>query len=204
MGMGYLVGKWGKDEAITKEMHDGLRRATTTASSLETKQGSGNISKTQTKETPSGLSSPRTSSEGGPRCQVTIGGSPVQARPERLSNLPKELPLEEDKVTTLENELKSIKAIYNKALITLTKGVKKLEKNLKHQRSWAVVDSSEDKEVSLDKEDSPKQGRMIEEIDKYENVNLVESSKQWEAHETAGHRMESDDTEVVDFSTDSP
>ncbi|GJZ00373.1 hypothetical protein Tco_0517802 [Tanacetum coccineum] len=52
------------DEAITKEMHDGLRRATTTASSLEAEQGSGNISKTQTKATPSRLSSPRTSSEG--------------------------------------------------------------------------------------------------------------------------------------------
>ncbi|GJS02903.1 hypothetical protein Tco_0319411 [Tanacetum coccineum] len=39
------------DEAITKEMHDGLGRATTTASSLEAEQGSGNISKTQTKAT---------------------------------------------------------------------------------------------------------------------------------------------------------
>nr|GEY13865.1 hypothetical protein [Tanacetum cinerariifolium] len=29
-------------------------------------------------------------------------------------------------------------------------------------------------------------------------------SKQGEAHETAGHRMESDDTKVVDFSTASP
>nr|GEU50075.1 retrovirus-related Pol polyprotein from transposon TNT 1-94 [Tanacetum cinerariifolium] len=46
--------------------------------------------------------------------------------------------------------------------------------------------------------------RMIKEIDKDENVNLVKSSKQGEAHETAGHRMESDDTEVVDFSTASP
>nr|GEV11729.1 zinc finger, CCHC-type [Tanacetum cinerariifolium] len=45
---------------------------------------------------------------------------------------------------------------------------------------------------------------MIEEIDEDENVNLVKSSKQGEAHETAGHRMESDDNEVVDFSTASP
>ncbi|GKC53639.1 hypothetical protein Tco_1076384, partial [Tanacetum coccineum] len=37
-----------------------------------------------------------------------------------------------------------------------------------------------------------------------ENVNLVKSSKQGEAHDTVGHRMESDDTEVVDFSTASP
>nr|GEU29067.1 ribonuclease H-like domain-containing protein [Tanacetum cinerariifolium] len=45
--------------------------------------------------------------------------------------------------------------------------------------------------TSLDHEDSPKQGRMIEEINKYKNVNLVKSSKQ-----RAKHRM--------DFSTGSP
>nr|GEW97606.1 hypothetical protein [Tanacetum cinerariifolium] len=45
---------------------------------------------------------------------------------------------------------------------------------------------------------------MIEEINEDENVNLVKSSKQREAYETAGHRIESDDTEVVDFSTASP
>nr|GEV59963.1 retrovirus-related Pol polyprotein from transposon TNT 1-94 [Tanacetum cinerariifolium] len=90
------------------------------------------------------------------------GGSPVQARPERLSNLPNEPPLRE------------------------------------------VVDSSKDKEESLDKEDSPKQGRTIEEIDEDKNINLIKSSKEGKAHETAGHRIESDDTEVVDFSTASP
>ncbi|GJV75835.1 hypothetical protein Tco_1507419 [Tanacetum coccineum] len=47
-------------------------------------------------------------------------------------------------------------------------------------------------------------GRIIEEIDEDENVNLVKSNKQGEAHDLAGHRMESDDTEVVDFSTASP
>ncbi|GJU89023.1 hypothetical protein Tco_1301446 [Tanacetum coccineum] len=41
---------------------------------------------------------------------------------------------------------------------------------------------------------------MIEEIDQDENVNLVKSSKQGEAHETVKHRMESD----VDFSNASP
>nr|GEU49532.1 hypothetical protein [Tanacetum cinerariifolium] len=170
------------DEAITKEMHDGLGRATTTASSLE-------------------------------------------AKPERLSNLPNEPPLEEgnispsgegsmqllelmdictklsNKVTALENELKSTKSVYNKALITLTKKVKKLEKKLKHKRRRAVVDSLEDEEASFDNKDSPKQGRMIEKINENENVNLVKSSKQGEAHETVGHRIKSDDTKVVDFST---
>nr|GFB65859.1 hypothetical protein [Tanacetum cinerariifolium] len=75
-------------------------------------------------------------------------GSPIQARPERLSNLLNEPPLGE--------------------------------------------------------EDSPKQGRIVEEIDEDENVNLVKSSKRRKAHEIAWHRMKSDDTEVVDFSTASP
>nr|GEX37904.1 hypothetical protein [Tanacetum cinerariifolium] len=121
------------DEAITKEMHDGLGTATTTASSLEAEKGS---------------------------------GSPIQARPERLSNLPNEPPLGEGN-TSRSGEGK-------------------------------------DEEASLDKEDSPKQGRMIKEIDENENVNLVKSSKQGEAHEIVGHRIKSDDTKVVDFSTASP
>ncbi|GJZ42874.1 reverse transcriptase domain-containing protein [Tanacetum coccineum] len=147
------------DEAIIKEMHDGLVRATTTASSVEAEQGSGNIAKTQTKATSSGPSSPRTSSE--------------------------------DKVTLLEDELASTKAVYNKALITLTKRVKKLEKQLKHKRRRAVIDSSEGEGPSLDVEDSPKQGRMIEEIDNDETVNLVKSEELGKSHDTAEHNMES-------------
>ncbi|GJR96081.1 hypothetical protein Tco_0268255 [Tanacetum coccineum] len=162
--MGYVTDSdkltFQKDEAITKEMHDGLGRATTTSSSLEVEQGS-----------------------------VYHGGSPVQVRPERLSNLPNEPPLGEgnisqsgegsmqllelmeictklsDKVTTLEDELRSTKVVYNKSLITLTK-----------------------------------RGRMIGEINQDKNVNLVKSIKQGEAHETDKHRMESD----VDFSTACP
>ncbi|GJU96333.1 hypothetical protein Tco_1321089 [Tanacetum coccineum] len=147
------------DEAIIKEMHDGLVRTTTTASSLEAEQGRGNIAKTQTKATSSGPSSPRTSSEDGPRCHFTMGDIPVQARPER-------------------DELASTKAVYNKALITLTKRVKKLEKQLKHKKRRVVIDSSEDEGPSLDAEDSPKQGRMIEEVDKRRTVNLVKSREQ--------------------------
>nr|GFA90635.1 hypothetical protein [Tanacetum cinerariifolium] len=179
------------DEAITKEMYDGLGRTTTTAFSLEAEKGNGNIFKTQTKATPSGPSYPRTSSEG----NTTRSGEDSMQLLE-LKDICTKL---SDKVTALENELKSTKAVYNKALITLTKRVKKLEKKLKHKRRRAVVDSLEDEEASLDREDSPKQERMIEEINKDENVNLVKSSKQGEAHKTAVHRIESDDSEVVDF-----
>nr|GFA65966.1 hypothetical protein [Tanacetum cinerariifolium] len=137
------------DEAITKEMHDRLGRATTTASSLAAEHGSGNISKTQTKATPSRPSSPRTSLEGGPGCHFTIGDSPIQARPKRLSNLPYEPPLGE---------------------------VKKLEEQLKHKGRRAVIDSSDVAEPSLDAEDSPTQGMMIEELDKDKNRERIQLS----------------------------
>nr|GEX99307.1 hypothetical protein [Tanacetum cinerariifolium] len=182
------------DEAITKEMHDGLGRATSIASSLAVDQCSGTITKTHPKATPSGPSSPRTSLEGGPGCHFTMRDSHVQARPKRLSNLPNEPPLRE--VTSLENELTCIKAVYNKALINLTKRVKKLEKQLKHKGRRPVIDSLDDVEPSLDAEDSPKQRRMIEELDKDKNVKLVQSSKKGEAQETTEHRIE--------FSTASP
>nr|GFA14269.1 reverse transcriptase domain-containing protein [Tanacetum cinerariifolium] len=171
-------------EAITKEMHDGLGRATTNTSSLEAEQGSGNISKTQTKATPSSPSSPRTSSKGGLGYHVAIGDNICT----KLSN----------KVTTLENELTSTKAVYNTALITLTKRVKKLEKKLKHKRKRAIIVSSEDEEASLNHEDSSKKGRMIKEIDEDKNVNLVQSSKQGEAHEIAEHRMDLSTSSQID------
>ncbi|GKC90554.1 hypothetical protein Tco_1151203 [Tanacetum coccineum] len=96
--------------------------------------------------------------------QLALMGS-VHARPE-------------GKVTSIGNELSSTKDVHNKALITLTKRVKKLEKKLKLKRRSAVVDSSEDEEASLHNEDSSKQGRMIEEIDEDENVNLVKSKSE--------------------------
>ncbi|GKF78791.1 hypothetical protein Tco_0234359, partial [Tanacetum coccineum] len=56
------------DEAVYKELDDSLLRAATTASSLEVKQDSGNIAKTQSKATPNESSSLGTTSGGGPRC----------------------------------------------------------------------------------------------------------------------------------------
>ncbi|GKC85536.1 hypothetical protein Tco_1141253, partial [Tanacetum coccineum] len=97
-----------------------------------------------------------------------------------------------NKVTSLEDELASTKAVYNKALITLTKRVKKLEKQLKHKRRRIVIDSSKDEGLSLDAKDSPKQGRMIEEINNDDTVNLVKSRELGKSHDTAEHRMESE------------
>nr|GEX33258.1 hypothetical protein [Tanacetum cinerariifolium] len=145
------------DEAITKEMHDGLGRATTIASRLESKEGSMHLLE-------------------------------LMAICTKLSA----------KVTTLENKLTSTKAVYNKALVTLTKRVKKLENKLKHKRRRAFIDSSEDKEASLDHKDSPKQGMMIEEIDEDENVDLMlfdntmESIRKFIPMECEGQKVDSE------------
>ncbi|GKF87337.1 hypothetical protein Tco_0258214 [Tanacetum coccineum] len=69
-----------QDEAVYKELGDSLVRATTTASSLEAEQDSGNINKTQSKATPN-----ESNSGGGPRCQETIEDTIAHTRFESVS-----------------------------------------------------------------------------------------------------------------------
>nr|GEY05447.1 hypothetical protein [Tanacetum cinerariifolium] len=95
------------------------------------------------------------------------------------------------------DELTTTKAVYNKALITLTQRVKKLEKQLKHKRKRAIIHSSAEEEPSLDVEDSPKQGMLIEEIDKDKNINLV--SEQEEVQETAEPSKDDDDATLAEI-----
>nr|GEU51860.1 hypothetical protein [Tanacetum cinerariifolium] len=57
------------DEAVHKELGDCLVRAAITASSIEAEQGSGNINKTQSKETPNEPSSYGTDFGGAPRVE---------------------------------------------------------------------------------------------------------------------------------------
>nr|GEU71207.1 hypothetical protein [Tanacetum cinerariifolium] len=82
-----------------------------------------------------------------------------------------------NKVTQLEIELSTTKAIYNKAFITLTNRIKKLESQLKQKRSRAVIHSLDEEGPSVHIKDSPKQGRIIEEINKDENINLRSLAK---------------------------
>nr|GEZ06590.1 hypothetical protein [Tanacetum cinerariifolium] len=156
------------DKAITKEMHDGLGRATTAASSLAAEQESGNITKTQTKATPPGPSSPRTSSEGGPGCHFTMGDSPVQARPKRLSNLPYEPPLKEG--NTSRSGEGSMQYLELMEICTKLSSIREEEQlltpEMMHNQVWMLRILP---------------NRMIKELDKDENVNLVQSSKQGEA-----------------------
>nr|GEV30748.1 hypothetical protein [Tanacetum cinerariifolium] len=143
------------NEAVYKELVDRLVRATTTASSLEAKQDSGNIDKTQSKATPNEVGSPGTTSSGGPRCQEAMG-----------------IPL-----------LKLEKTKTNQALDidSLKKRVKKLEKKQrsrthKFKRLYKVgltarVDSFKDKPSFG--EDASKKRRKIDDIDADEDITLM-------------------------------
>nr|GEU72129.1 putative ribonuclease H-like domain-containing protein [Tanacetum cinerariifolium] len=151
--------------------------AITTHASLEAAQDSDNIIKTQTMAMPNVDIHQGLDTGGSPRRQETMGGTSAQTR-----------------VTQLENELSTTKAIYNKAFITLTNRVKKLESQLKKKRSSAVIHSSDKEGPSVHIKDSLKQGRIIEEMDKDKNINL--DSEQGEVQETVKHSR--DDETLVE------
>nr|GEX11854.1 reverse transcriptase domain-containing protein [Tanacetum cinerariifolium] len=146
-------------------------------------------------------------------------GTSAQTRSERVLEKPNEPPLTEghtsgsgkgrleenieltdiiptpyDLPLTRETELSTTKAVYNKDFVTLTNRVKKLESRLKKKRSKAIIHSSDEEGPSVHIDDSPKQGRIIEEMDKDENINLV--SEQGDVQETAEH-LRGDDDETL-------
>ncbi|GKE11751.1 hypothetical protein Tco_1415302, partial [Tanacetum coccineum] len=88
------------DKAVYKERGDSLVRATTTASSLEAEHDSGNIAKTQSKETPNESSSLGTTSGGGPSGE---GSLKLKELMELCTNLQQRvLDLEKAKTTQAE------------------------------------------------------------------------------------------------------
>ncbi|GJU87312.1 hypothetical protein Tco_1294858 [Tanacetum coccineum] len=181
-------------------MYPSLVRAATIASSLEAEQDSGNINKTQSKETPNESSFLGTTSGGGPRCQETMGDTIAQTRFENVSKHSNDslltrgnrLQSEEDRLkldelmplcTTLQNrilDLKKTKTSQHNEIASLKKRVKKLEKKdrsrtYRLKRLYKVgltarLESSDDEESLGD--DASKQGR-IDAIDLDEEINLV-------------------------------
>nr|GEU48513.1 hypothetical protein [Tanacetum cinerariifolium] len=165
------------DEAVFKERGDSLGRATTTTSSLEAEQDSGNIHKTQPKATSNKTSSLGTSSGVNTPVsdEVTIK---LKELMELCTNLSK-------KVLDLEDELKKIKTTYKIEVDDLKKRVEKLERKNKSRphklkrlykvRLTAMVESSSDEEPALNKEDASKQGKNIDEIDANDEITLVDT-----------------------------
>ncbi|GJT81778.1 hypothetical protein Tco_1056120 [Tanacetum coccineum] len=80
-------------EAVFKEWDDRVVRATTTAASLDAKQASGNINRTQSMEIPNVPLPQGIGAGGSPRCQEAMGGSIAQTRSERVPTPPYDSPL---------------------------------------------------------------------------------------------------------------
>ncbi|GJV26175.1 hypothetical protein Tco_1378870 [Tanacetum coccineum] len=165
----------GKDEAIHKELDDILVRASTTTSSLEAEQDSGNINKTQSKAIPNESSSQGTNSSGGPRGN-TLQSDEDSLRLNELMEL----------CTNLQNrvlDLEKTKTTQQNEIASLKRRAKKLERKNrsrthKLKRLYQVglttrVESSGDEE-SLG-EDAFKQGR-IDAIDADEEITLVSAA----------------------------
>ncbi|GJV29885.1 putative ribonuclease H-like domain-containing protein [Tanacetum coccineum] len=96
------------DETVYKEWEDIMERAATTASSLEAKQDSGNINRTQSMATLNESFPQGTDSGSGPRCQDTIlRGVEAQIRFEAASKQSNNPPL--SRVNTLGSEEDSMK-----------------------------------------------------------------------------------------------
>nr|GEX62031.1 putative ribonuclease H-like domain-containing protein [Tanacetum cinerariifolium] len=160
-------------QAVYKELDDRLVRATTTTSSLEAEQDSGNIDKTQSKATPNEASSLGTTLGGG------LSGNTLQSDKDRIK-------LNElmDLCTNLQTrviDLEKTKTTQALEITSLKKMVKKLEKKQKSRTHklkilykvslTARVDSSEDDQRLG--EDSSKHGKKIHDIDADEDSTLV-------------------------------
>ncbi|GJZ88284.1 hypothetical protein Tco_0660066 [Tanacetum coccineum] len=140
------------DEAVYEEWDDRVKRATTTAASLDAEQASGNINTTQSTAIPN-VPFPQVISAGGsPRCQEAIGGSIALTRSERVPTPPHDTPhpsvhtlgsdegsmiLQEltvlctslsKKVESLEAYLKQTKQVYGVAYTKLIMKVKNLRR----------------------------------------------------------------------------
>ncbi|GJY57132.1 putative ribonuclease H-like domain-containing protein, partial [Tanacetum coccineum] len=136
-----------------------FRKATTTATGLDAEQDRGNISKTQSKETPNEPSSIETSLGGSPRRQDTMGDTIAQTRFIDLENTKT---TQAQEITSLKKRVKRLK----KKGGSRTHKLKRLYKVGLSRR----VESS--KEESLGEEDASKQGRIAD-IDAHEDIYLV-------------------------------
>ncbi|GJY97740.1 hypothetical protein Tco_0514650 [Tanacetum coccineum] len=191
------------DEVVYEEWDDRVKRAATTAASLNAKQASGNINRTQSTTMPNVPLPQGISAGGSPRCQEVMGGFIAQTRPERVptqSNDPllsrghtlrsgedsieliKELIETYTKLSERVLALEKSKTAQDLLITRLKLRVKKLEKKRKKARTpqpmkrrlfKVRVESSADE--NLDEEDPSKQERsMIEEIDQDAGVTLVQ------------------------------
>ncbi|GKD29812.1 hypothetical protein Tco_1240590 [Tanacetum coccineum] len=153
------------DDAIHEERGDSVERAATTASSLEAKQDSGNIIRTQSTTIPNVPLPHGISSGGRPRRQETMGDRPAQTR---VLVLETTKTAQAKEIACLKKRVKKLERKRN----SKTPGMKRL---FKIGRSARVISSDED---SLgDQEDASKQGREITDIHQDVEVTLVDATQ---------------------------
>nr|GEX81810.1 hypothetical protein [Tanacetum cinerariifolium] len=164
--------KLGVDEAVNQEESDRVERAITTDGILEVAQDSDNITKTQTTTIPN-VDIPQGIDTGGrPRHQEIMQGTSTQTSSERVLEQPNEPTLTEGHTSRSgEDRLKEN--------IELTNTIPTpYDSPPQEKRSKAVIHSSYKKGLRVHIDDSPKLGRIIEEMDKDENINLEEAEVQ--------------------------
>ncbi|GKB62752.1 hypothetical protein Tco_0918938, partial [Tanacetum coccineum] len=190
------------DETVHEERGDSVERAATTATSLDAKQGSGNINRTQSTAIPNDPFPQGIGSGGSPTRQDTMGNRPAQIRFERLSKQSNKPPfsrvntlgsredsmkLQElmdlctklsDKVLDLEN----VKDAQSLEIKKLKKRVKKIESRkksrtpqLKRRLFKVRIESFAEKSLG-DQEDASKQGRN--EIDQDEGISWFQEDSE--------------------------
>ncbi|GJS54334.1 hypothetical protein Tco_0627696 [Tanacetum coccineum] len=166
------------DEAASTGVDVRYGGATTTVTSLEAGQGSGNIDKTPTM--PHDLPLPRVNT-----LRSDEGSMTLQELMVLCTTFSK-------KVESLETDLKQTKQLYGATFTRLIKKVKKLEKTTKsnqaRRRARIMVFDDED-----DLEDPSKQGRKIAEIDQDPDISLVQHDVEIQGRYIQGrygHEME--------------
>ncbi|GKB24400.1 hypothetical protein Tco_0863801 [Tanacetum coccineum] len=163
------------DKAINEEMDDSLVRAATTASSLKAEQDSGNIDKTRSKATPNEPSSLGTSSGGGSRRQETMGDTIAQTRFENISKTSNDSLLAG--VNTPRSDKDRLK------LNELMEFCTKLQQRVLDLENTKTAQAQEITSLKLrvnnlgDQEDASKQGRKIDDINKYAEITLVDETQ---------------------------
>ncbi|GJR52996.1 putative ribonuclease H-like domain-containing protein [Tanacetum coccineum] len=200
------------DETVHKDRGDSVERAATTATTLDAKQGSGNINKTQSMEIPNDPFPQGIGLGGSLRRQDTMGDRPAQTRFERLSNQSNEPPLSRvntlgsgedsmklqelmDLCTKLSNrvlDLENVKDAQALEIKKLKKRVKKLESKKKSRtpqlkrRLFRVRIKSSAKKSLGDPEDASKKGRN--EIDQDEGISWFQEDAKTQGR--YGHDIE--------------
>nr|GEV06065.1 putative ribonuclease H-like domain-containing protein [Tanacetum cinerariifolium] len=169
---------------------DNLVSATTTASSLEAEQDSGNIDKTQTKTTSNEPSSQGTSLSDGPWCQDTIRDTYAHTRYERVSKMSSDSLLA--RVNTPQSDEDRLKHIeLMKICTTLQKKVLDLEDELNRTRLLnklrlmeRIDEIDADEDIALvsthddvSTQDNIVQDEGIEDVGEEEVVEVVTTAK---------------------------